>query len=409
LDEGLTYYDQGKWDKAKKTFLRGLKLYPDHIDLHVHAGLCEYIDENYLFALTFYDKAQQLGKQFIDQEIQESPDFYIKECDIEKMMKNKKCEMFKECPHFETEKCKDCEDYPMNEVIGLYSSIKFRPFFRSLTNKALTLMKLKQYEKAIETLLLCQEYQPLWGTYNMIGLCYFNLGKIEEANEWYGEMLWSDAFYIKALILFVLGKTDKCLNYLLTGVLKNPHIANMLIGREKPEKKRYIGDVLPDRLAASEFIYENGSIFKKHSGFKTVIRCILDDELISVLIDELQESARKRKEEKQFRMDSFHWDLLHGNMNKTFLSQHVPRLLEKIQDMNSDYWLPKENDVIKVQIITKKVQNWLVGLTNNPGKTFYFRPRYYIEHINDGDTIKICVTKSWQYKQSLFISGDIEQ
>ena len=72
------------------------------------------------------------------------------------------------------------ESYEDLTVIGL---MKFRPFFRAMTNKAVTLMRMKRYQEAIETLLLCQSYDELWGVRNMIGECHFCLGGVAEALE----------------------------------------------------------------------------------------------------------------------------------------------------------------------------------------------------------------------------------
>ena len=104
-------------------------------------------------------------------------------------------------------------------------------------------MKLKRYEAAIETLKLCQEYQALWGTSNMIGKCYLYLGNHEEADKWYGELLWSDAHYMKALIKYALKDKECALKHLLIGILWNPHIAEMLIAIDKPDKRKACQDL----------------------------------------------------------------------------------------------------------------------------------------------------------------------
>ncbi len=81
--------------------------------------------------------------------------------------------------------------------------------------------------------------------------------------KWYRELLWDDAYYIMALIKYLSGKSEDSFKYLLTAIIKNPYIAHMLIWIDKPEKTRYIGSVLPDRLKASEFIHEEGHLFKR--------------------------------------------------------------------------------------------------------------------------------------------------
>ncbi|MEA1991462.1 MAG: hypothetical protein U9N58_04595, partial [Thermodesulfobacteriota bacterium] len=95
---------------------------------------------------------------------------------------------------------------------------------------------------------------------------------------------------------------------------------------------RYIGSALPDRLEASEFIHEHGTIFKKYSGFRAMVRCVLDDVIISELLEDLRESKTRRKEERDYRMGSHHWKLLFGNMDKEFLSLHIPRLHTSLND-----------------------------------------------------------------------------
>jgi tetratricopeptide (TPR) repeat protein len=409
LDQGLELYWQGKWDEAKREFFRGLQVDPDHVDLLVHAGLSELIEENYHLALSYFDKAIELGKQHIDIEIANNPEQYVKRDNLEKWAADKECRLADECPDRDTEKCKDCEENPENKAPNLYSYLEFRPFFRALTNKAVTLQKMKRYQEAIEVLELCHSYQDLWGTYNMIGICHLNLGNIEQADKWYIEMLWPDAYYVKALICWISGRQEDALRYLLTGVTHNWHIAHMLIGRDQPETTRYIGSALPDRLKASEFIHEHGTIFKKYSGFRAMVRCVLDDVIISELLEDLKESKTRRKEERDYRMGSHHWQLLFGNMDEEFLSLHVPRLLASLNDRSGEYWLAKKHEIISVKVLEKKTQNWLVELEDCSAKPLYFRPNYYVELVQEGDIIRICVSKSWYYRKRLFISGEIEQ
>lgn len=332
LEDGLDHYERGEWDQAKTIFLKGLMVESLNVDLLVHAGLSELIDNNNRLALNYFDMAFKIGKSEIDIKIEKEPDEYIKYEDFEKWADNQICDYADECPDWNTDRCDDCDSNPITAFNSLYSYLQFRPFFRAMTNKASTLMRIKRYQEAIETLSICQEYQPLWGTYNMIGECYLGLGNIEEADKWYKEMLWSEAYYIKSLILFLLNKKEEALSNLLTGVTHNWHIAYMLVGLEKPEMIRYIGPTLHSRISASEFIHDHGYHFKSDRSFKFLVRSVLEDPEVNELLIELAEEERKQKEITDYRMSSYHWELINGKLNHQFLSGHVHRLLKKIND-----------------------------------------------------------------------------
>jgi tetratricopeptide (TPR) repeat protein len=379
------------------------------VDLHVHAGLSELLEDNHDLALARFDRAVELGRQEIDRFIADNPYEHIKYENYESWLSSRTCKLADECPELDTEACDDCDNHPRMEWIGLYSYHRHRPFFRAMTNKAVTLMRMKRYPAAIDTLLLCQSYDQLWGVSNMIGECHLCLGNLEQANQWYGEMLWPQAFYVKSLILAQLGKQKEALRYLLTGIMHNWHIARMLKRDEKPEPIRYIGPALPDRLEASEFIHERNHLFKGQTRFKAMLRCILEDPEIENLLTDLKEASERRKEEREYRMPSNLWDIMHGNMDHQFLDQHVPRLLASLEDKSSDYWMPEKNEIISVAIQEKKQLNWLATLNKYPEKTLYLRPSHYSEHISEGDTVRVLVSKSWHYKKRLFVSGEVER
>ncbi len=408
LEYGLELYRQGDWDEAKRYFLNGLKSEPKHVDLLVHAGLIDFIHQNFVSALNFFDDAMMTGKKFADLMIATEPDEYIKNSDLDNWAKNKVCDLADECPDCFSEKCDDCETSPKNQKTELYRYLEFRPFFRSLTNRSLTLMKLKRFDEAINTLLLCQEYQPLWGTYNMIGVCHLSLGEIQKADEWYGEFLWGDSYYIKALIKHLLGQNEDAFRYLLPGIIKISDIANMLIGKEKVEETRYLGDALPNRLKASEFIHEQGYLFKNNPDFRNLIRCILEDDEVSALLRKLEIKRKKRKNDRNYKMDKKSWNLLYGSISDEFINQYVPKFVGRLNDKNGNYWKPTIGEILKVQIIEKKQRNWLIQQKNYE-KEFYFRPPVYVDHYKDGDLIQILVSKSWYYRKRLFVSGEIEQ
>ena len=409
FEQGLTHYDRGNWDRAKARFVQGVKEDPEHVDLHVHAGLSELLENNLDMALARFDRAVELGSREIERFIAEAPDEHIKYDDHEGWLKNQTCRLANECPELGTDACEDCDHHPRMEWIGLYSYHENRPFFRAMTNKAVTLMRMKRYQAAINTLLLCRSYDQLWGVDNMIGECHLCLGNLEQANVWYGEMLWPEAFYVKSLILVQLGKQEEALRYLLTGVMHNWHIARILKGDEETEPLRYIGEALPSKLQASEFIHEHNHLFKSQTRFKAMLRCIVEDPEIEKLLSELEEASKRRKQECDYRMPSDLWDIMIGNMNHRFLDQHVPRLLARLEDRSSDYWMPEKNEIINVTIQEKKQLNWLAALAERPEKILYLRPSPYAEHVSAGDTVKILVTKSWHYKRRLFVAGELDQ
>lgn len=137
---------------------------PDHVDLLVHAGLSELIEKNYHLALSYFDKAIELGKRHIDIEIANNPEQYVKRDNLEKRATDKECRLADECTDRDTKKCKDCEENPENKAPNLYSYLEFRPFFRALTNKAVTLQKMKRYQEAIEKYLadLATQESEVW-------------------------------------------------------------------------------------------------------------------------------------------------------------------------------------------------------------------------------------------------------
>jgi tetratricopeptide (TPR) repeat protein len=351
--------------------------------------------------------AKEMGTQFADLMIATDPDKYVKKVDLDKWAENRLCDLAGECPDYFTLKCDGCEDSPKNKKTELYRYMEFRPFFRSLTNTALTLMKLKKYEQAIQTIKFCQEYQPLWGTFNMMGICYLSLGNVREADHWYNEFLWNDAYYIKALMKYLLGETENAFRNLIQGVIKNQYIAKMLVGMEKPDVIRYLGDALPDRLSASEFVHEHDYLFKQNPDFRNLIRCVLENDEISVLLDQLENDINRQTANPRHVMDKRVWNLLNGEIEDDFIQDYIPKLIERLNDRTGPYWKPKADDVLDLKIIEKKSQNWIVTLKNSE-KQFYFRPKSHFGNNNSGDCIRICVAKTWFYRKSLYVSGEIE-
>jgi hypothetical protein len=71
--------------------------------------------------------------------------------------------------------------------------------------------------------------------------------------------------------------------------------------------------------------------------------------------------------------------------------------------------MPEKNEIISVAIQEKKQLNWLATLNKYPEKILYLRPSHYSEHISEGDTVRVLVSKSWHYKKRLFVSGEVER
>jgi len=399
---GLDCYESGNWDEAKAHFLQGLKKDPEHVDLLVYSGCIELIHENYSLALNYLNDAARIGKKKVDLKISSDPETYVKEADIEKWIEDKFCDQIDDCLNWDTEKCFECENYPLNSIEPLNQFFEFQPFFRSLTSKAATLKKLKRYDEAIDTLKLCQEYQSILGTSNMIGVCYLSIDDYKKADKYYIELLWNESFYIKALIKFKQNQIEEAFRYLFQGVLKNQHIAKILIGKEKPENIRYISVSLSDDLRASEFYHEEGYLFSKNPDFKILLRCILEDDDIIDLLDGLEKDYEKEKNNKLNEIDRVYWELKNGSIDDTFLDLFIPTFIERLNDKNLNYWKPKENEILEIQILKKNNQNWLVKLPDFENE-FYFRPK---THIDCYDKITIKVTKSWFYRKRLFITGD---
>lgn len=178
----------------------------------------------------------------------------------------------------------------------------------------------------------------------------------------------------------------------------------MLVGRERPEEIRYVGDPLPPRLAASEFVHRHGHLFKKSPGFRAALRCALDDPTIGDLHLELIEAHRRHREDRDYQVPKDLFRLMSGNMENEFLDEHVPRLLAAISSPSSDHWIPEDGAVIDATILEKKTANWLMGLTENPDRTFYLKagstPRAM-----EGENVQIRVSKWWYYRRRLFVTG----
>jgi len=311
-----------------------------------------------------------------------------------------------ECPDVDTGRCEGCETSPVNSLTRLYRFTEFRPFFRALTNNAGCLMRLRRYEEAIDTLLLCRSYDQLWGVRNMIGECHLCLGDVELAEQWYHDLLWPSAFYVRGLILLLLGRRKESLRYTLTGLTQNPHIATMLLGREKPEEIRYVGDGLPCRLAASEFTHRHGHLFRKRPGFRAMLRCALDDPTIGNLHLELIEAHRRHREDRDYRVPKDLFRLMSGNMEEDFLDEYVPRLLAEICNPSSEHWIPEDDTVIEATILEKKTANWLMILSDNPDRTFYLKAGSTHPLAMDGETVQIRISKWWHYRRRLFVTGE---
>ena len=98
-------------------------------------------------------------------------------------------------------------------------------------------------------------------------------------------------------------------------------------------------------------------------------------------------------------------DVLHETIES--LVRHVPRIFSKITSKDSEWWLPEDKELIAVEVQEKKTTNWLVRPVGTEDRTIYFRPRGQREDVADGDVIKIKIAKSWYYKKSLFVSGEV--
>ena len=68
----------------------------------------------------------------------------------------------------------------------------------------------------------------------------------------------------------------------------------MLVGTEKPEQIRYVGEALPHRLSASEFFRETGHILKNHAGFKVMLRYYYQRLTIQLINLSRSQSTKRR-------------------------------------------------------------------------------------------------------------------
>ncbi|MFO8073455.1 MAG: hypothetical protein R6V85_16445 [Polyangia bacterium] len=109
------------------------------MDLLVHAGLSELLENSLELALARFDRAVELGKREADQLIASDPDKYVKLEDFDTWLAKQRCALADECPDLGTEACDDCDQHPRMNWVGLYTHWELRPFFRAVGNKAITL------------------------------------------------------------------------------------------------------------------------------------------------------------------------------------------------------------------------------------------------------------------------------
>ncbi len=407
FDSGLDEYSKGNWEKARLNFQRGLESDPEHVDLLVHSGLICLIDNDLELALAYFDRAGEIGVKQIERMIKEKPDEYVKMEDFDEWAEENPCRYKDECQEeWNSISCRSCENHPYYSFNSLYRHIEFRPFFRSQTNKAYVLMKMRRYEEVIETIHFVRKYDDLNGLNNMLGESHLCLGELEPADRWYIEMLWPEAFYIKGLIKLLKGDDVSAVSYVLRGIMRNSRMANMILGIEKPENIRYIGTVLDPRLEASEFFHEHEHIFSRHPSFRVILRAIMDDPKIQDLVQQISEAVWRRSNERRYEMDKGLFSLWIGNISEEFLEEHVPRIVERLRDKSGPYWSPEPGQTLEVLIIKKKTQNWLVSLADSPEKTFFIRPKFTGIDINEGEDIKIKAVKSWFYRKNLYVSAE---
>lgn len=370
FERGLDCYREGMWEDAMALYQRGLAMDPAHVDLHVHAGLINLHEEHYDLALAHFNQAIDYGKPLAD-----------------------------------TVKA------TLDKDDSLYHQLEVRPFFRALSNKAITLMRMKRWEHAIEVIQMQRSYQVLDGTGNMIGECYAAQGKFEEADSWFNEMMWADAYYTKAFLQFQVGNLEESISSLLRGVTQNWKIAEMIAGRRKPEKHRYAHEPHGKMGAsASEYFHDSRHLFHKQNRFQALVKTILDDEQIVQTLEELDASRQKAKQDKTYLIPKKHFSLLHNGSTPQFAGKHGARIFAQYHDQQNPHWIPEENEIICAVVEEKMQQNWRMQLAGNTEKQFYFRPSGHgSDNITKGKQILICVSNGWFHQKRLHISGTVEK
>ena len=167
----------------------------------------------------------------------------------------------------------------------------------------------------------------------------------------------------------------------------------MLLGREKREGIRWAGATLPPHLKASEFMYDEGDLFLRKSGFKALLRVICDDPEIAGLHVELEEAIERRKQERDYRMPRVLWNLWQGSAPELF-EPHTDRLFSQINDPSHEAWCPGVQSVVRARIVEKKRVNWLMAAPGSD-REFYFRPGGIDESLAVGELIEIRVARAW--------------
>jgi tetratricopeptide (TPR) repeat protein len=408
LDQGLTLYEQGKWDDAKRRFLAGLNLDREHVDLLVHTGLCELTAGNLALALRYFEQAAAHGRIQVGTLIQKDPTFYVtaeaKKKAVEKMTT---CLAPKEHNPRRAGACHECvEDY-LGTVGSFRGHLEVRPFLRAVHNQAHVLMKLGRYQAALEVLHEYQRYEDDPGTSELIGHCHLELGNLTQAKKWSGSLLWPSACYYRALILSRLDETEEALSVLIRGVFWNPHIARMLVGQEEPERVRWVGDALPPRLQASEFFHNERTPFTQDARMRCLIHLVLDDPEIQRQRTQLDEEIVKRDTNRNHRMNKLCWDLFTGQAPDELLKRHAARLVKRLEEPVSGYWLPRPGELLPVELLTAKTLNWKLRLQERSDATLYLRgPGVGPPAV--GHRFSVRVVRAWRHRRSLFVTGEVE-
>jgi tetratricopeptide (TPR) repeat protein len=367
FEQGMAFYEQGQWDKARSLFLDGLQANPYDVDLHVHAGLIDLLEEHYDMALARFTKAVELGKPLADK---------LKA----------------------TSKKKD----------HLYGHLELRPYFRALSNKAVTLMRMKRWHDAISAIQFARQYQPLNGTSNMIGECYAALGDFKAANEWFNEMQWEEAFFMKSLILFKVGQLRESIKFLLRGVTQNWPLAEMIVSRRKPAQNRYVGHIEGDmELTASECFHDSGSLFTGDARFRALVQTVLDDKEISSTIKGLDYAHQRRTTERDFKMPKEQFSLLYNGGDPCFAEEHCDRLLKAFLNPENPHWIPESHELVYGIVQKMMAQKWVISLRDDPTRVIHLQPAP-VTRGEVGDAVKVFVFNSWIYRKQVHVTGRLE-
>jgi deoxycytidine triphosphate deaminase len=185
-------------------------------------------------------------------------------------------------------------------------------------------------------------------------------------------------------------------------------IAELIAGKRKPEKGRYIYTSGIDLwLSASEYFHDSKHMYTRQNRFHALVRTILGDTRIAGTLEELKVAHNRRMDEQGYSMPKRLFSMIANGGDPGFSTEHSARIYSEYYNTENANWIPDQNEIICAIIEEKMQQNWRMKLAGTSEKQFYFRPGATTPGVAIGNQVMICVTKGWIHQKRLYVSGKI--